>query len=142
MVRIIAATVLFLCGAASAIAQDNPIVARMQEFAAAYNAGDAEAIGGFYTEDAALLPPGSAIVSGRAAIVGHYASAFSQGVTNLRFRVLEIRQAGPQTAVEIGETRVAAGDREIDGRYMHIWVLQDGAWMLSRDMYHIIGVSQ
>jgi uncharacterized protein (TIGR02246 family) len=142
MIQIVAAIALLIAGVAGAAAQDNPIVGRMQAFAAAYNAGDAQAIGTFYTEDGALLPPGGAILSGRPAIAGHYASAFKQGASNLRFRVLEIRQAGPETAVEIGETRVSAGKNEIDGRYLHVWVLQDGAWMLSRDIYHVVGVSQ
>lgn len=142
MVRTISALILCLAGTVLSHAQDNPIVARMQAFADAYNAGDAAAIGGFYTEDGALLPPGGAIVSGREAIAAHYARAFGQGVSNLRFRVLEIRQAGPQTAVEIGETRVTGGDSEIDGRYVHVWVLQDEGWMLSRDMYHVIGISK
>lgn len=123
------------------MAQDNPIVQRMQEFAVAYNAKDAGAIAGFYTSDGALLPPGSAVLSGREPIAAHYASAFEQGVSDLQFKVLEIRQAGPATAVEIGETQVMAGTRKIHGRYLHVWVLENGTWALSRDMYHVVGIT-
>lgn len=121
-----------------ALAQDNPIVARMNAFAAAYNARDAQAIAGFYAEDGALLPPQAAILSGRPAIAAHYAAAFNAGVGNLRFKVLEIRQHGPAAAVEIGETLVDAGGRTIRGRYLHVWISRDGQWWLSRDIYHVL----
>ena len=142
MVRIIIAMLMLLTAVAPSSAQENPIVTRMQAFAAAYNTGDAEAIGAFYTEDGALLPPGGAILGGRKVIAVHYAAAFQQGASNLRFRVLEIRQAGSQTVVEIGETLVTAGGNDINGRYLHVWVLQGDTWMLSRDMYHVVGMAK
>jgi len=37
---------------------------------AAFNKGDAAAVAALYTEDAYVLPPGSAMVKGRAAIEG------------------------------------------------------------------------
>ena len=123
-----------------AAAQDNPIVQRLQAFTAAYNAGDAAAIATFYTEDAALLPPQSAAVLGRDAITKHYADAFQGGVTDLRLDIKEIRAHGPSSAVEIGETAVAFNGQTVLGRYLHVWVLQDGAWLLSRDIYHVLDV--
>lgn len=125
-----------------AAAQDNPIVQQMEAFAEAYNAKDSARIADFYTEDGALLAPRSKIISGRASIGEHYARAFAGGVTELQYRVLEIRQAGPATAVEIGETQVRANDQTIFGRYLHVWTKQDDRWLLSRDMYHVLGVEQ
>jgi len=122
-----------------AAAQNNPIVQRLQAFTAAYNAGDAATIATFYTENGAILPPQSAAVIGRAAIAEHYAAAFQGGVGNLRIDVKEIQGHGPSSAVEIGETAVDFNGQTILGRYMHVWVLQDGVWMLSRDIYHVLG---
>ena len=125
----------------AAAAQDNPIVQQMQKFKAAYDAGDAGAIAGIYTEDAGLLPPQSKALIGRDAIAAHYKAAFDQGVGTLDFQVAEIRQVGPDAAVEIGETRVKAGERTINGRYMHLWQRSDGVWLIHRDIYQVLGVT-
>lgn len=124
---------------ALAAAQENPIIQRMSAFVEAFNAGDGGAVAAFYAEDGVLLVPQGGIVSGREALARHYGEAFAAGVGGLQYRILEIRQAGPATAVEIGETRVSAGGQTLANRSMHVWVLSDGAWYLSRDMYHVIG---
>lgn len=125
--------------AAAATAEDNPILARMTAFAAAYNAADAQAIAGFYAEDAALLPPGQAAVLGREAIAEHYARAFAAGAKDLQFKAFDIRVFG-DAAVEIGETVVMVGDQRVVGRYMHLWQVIGGALLLTRDMYHVLKV--
>jgi len=119
--------------------QDNPIVQRTQSFVQAYNAGDAEAVAAFYTEDAALLAPQTPAVMGREEITAFFAKAFAQGASNLRLNFLEIR-IGEDSALEIGETLVSMGEQEIHGRFMHIWALVDGEWYLRRDMFHVLEV--
>jgi uncharacterized protein (TIGR02246 family) len=126
-----------LAATAAASAEDNPVIARMTAFAAAYNAQDAAAVAGFYAPEAALLPPGQASVLGRDAIAQHYAQAFAAGARDLQFRVFDIR-GFEANAVEIGETVVMAGDQRIVGRYMHLWEIVEGALLLTRDMYHVL----
>lgn len=138
MPRLLTACLLLIASTLPTAAQDNPIVARMQAFAAAYNAADAAAIATFYTQDGAVLPPQAAAVVGHQAIAAHYAAAFSAGVKNLRLDIKEIRSHSPTTAVEIGETLVDFGSQTIRGRYLHIWVQNGGQWMLSRDIYHVL----
>jgi uncharacterized protein (TIGR02246 family) len=121
----------------TATAQDNPIIARMTAFVAAYNAQDAAAIAMFYAPDAALLPPGQASILGREAIAAHYRQAFDAGARNLQFQVFDIR-GFDTNAVEIGETVVMVGDQRIVGRYMHLWEVIDGQLLLTRDMYHVL----
>jgi uncharacterized protein (TIGR02246 family) len=122
---------------AAASAEDNPVIARMTAFAAAYNAQDTAAIAGFYAPEAALLPPGQASVLGRESIAQHYAQAFAAGARDLQFKVFDIR--GFETnAVEIGETVVMVGDQRIVGRYMHLWEIVEGELLLTRDMYHVL----
>lgn len=124
----------------AAQAQDNPIIARMTAFVAAYNAADAGAVAGFYAPDAVLLPPGAASVIGREAIAAHYQAAFAAGAANLQFRSLDIRSFD-RAATEIGETVVMVGDQRIIGRYMHLWELDAADQiMLTRDMYHVLAV--
>lgn len=120
-------------------AQDNPIIQQIKAFQAAFNAGDARSVSGFYTEDGALFPPRAATVVGRTAIAAHYARAFEAGVGGLQINLLEIRQHGPDTAIEIGETRVDAGAQRIHGRYLHVWTRVGETWRLSRDIYNVIG---
>jgi uncharacterized protein (TIGR02246 family) len=144
MTRLLFCLVILMAafGGASARAQDNPIVARIAAFQDAYNAGDAVAISNFYTENGALLPPQSKALVGRPTIAAHYAAAFANGVGGLKYRVIEIEQAGPDTAVEIGETQVQFKTQTITGRSMHIWKRVNGDWLLHRDIYHVLAVAQ
>ena len=135
----IAAALVFT---AAALAQDNPIARQMDAFKQAYNSKDATAISAFYTEAGALLPPQSKALLGRDAIAAHYKAAFDQGVGPLDFRILEISQVGPDTAVLLGETSVKAGPQTIHGRSMHLWRRLNDTWLIDRDMYHVLGVSQ
>lgn len=122
-----------------AVAQDNPIIARMTEFTAAYNAGDAAAIAAIYSPDGVILPPGQPAIQGREAIAAHYAQAFAAGAGDLQFRVIEII-AYEARAVEFGETIVTLGDQRILGRYMHYWEAIGDEILLARDMYQVLSV--
>lgn len=129
-----------VCGPARS--RDNPIVIRMAAFTEAYNAKDAEAISGFYTEKGALLPPQGKALIGRSPILAHYANAFANGVAGLKYRILEIDQTSEDTAIEIGETLVVFKSQTITGRSMHIWKKVDGEWYLHRDMFHVLVMSK
>ena len=135
----LAALLTCLTLALPAMAQDNPIIARMTEFAAAYNAGDAAAIAAIYSPDGVILPPGQPAIQGREAIAAHYAQAFAAGAGDLQFRVIEII-AYEARAVEFGETIVTLGDQRILGRYMHYWEAIGDEILLARDMYQVLSV--
>ncbi len=131
---------LLILASVAAQAQGNPIVQRMEQLAKVFNEGDAKAISRFYTETAVLLPPRSKLLIGRDAIQAHFARAFSAGVGKLTFRILEIMQAGPGKAIEIGQTRAKVGERTVAVRYLHVWEQNSqGEWMLSRDIYQALG---
>ena len=119
----------------SAVAQNNPIADRMAKFSEAYNAGDSSAVAEFYTEDGAVLPPNGAAVLGRKGIAELYRSAFGNGVKDLRYEILEVRQLGPDAVVEIGIGSIAIGGQRLRSRSMHVWRLNGEVWYLSRDMY-------
>ena len=136
--RLIPATFAALLLALPVLAQDAEVRARMAAFATAYNAGDATTVGAFYTDRAALLPPGQQIVVGRAAIAAHFGAAFGAGVKNLRYELKEVQAIGP-TVLVIGETLVDAGAATVHGRFWQIWVNDGGTWRMHRDMYHVVG---
>lgn len=137
LLRLAAVLALTLLNPLAALAQDNPVIARMAAFVEAYNTRDAAAVAAFYTPDAVLLPPGQAAVQGREAIAQHYARAFAAGARDLQFMTFDIR-AFDQNAVEVGETVVYLGEQRIVGRYMHLWEIIGGQIMLTRDMYHVL----
>jgi len=140
--RFIFITFALLISAVPAISKSNPIVQQVQAFKEAFNAGDAEAVSTFYMAKGALLPPRNKAVIGRASIASHFAKAFRNGVSNLKVKILEIKMAGPSTAIEIGQTSVNAGDQTVLGRYLHVWKEVDGVWLIHRDMFHVLEVRQ
>jgi len=121
----------------AAVAQDNPVIARMKQFVEAYNAQDAAAIAQIYSPRAVLFPPGQAHIQGREAIAAHYAQAFNAGARDLQYRTVDVRATG-KMAVEVGEWAVMLGDRRIVGRSMHIWEVVEGQLLRTRDMYHVL----
>ncbi|WP_224814611.1 DUF4440 domain-containing protein [Hasllibacter sp. MH4015] len=141
MRALIFALALLLPLAAQAQTNDtsNPIIARMAQLVAAYNAQDLAAIGAIYAEDAALFPPGEAAILGREAIVQHYADAIASGARDVQFMTFDIRSTDA-TAVEVGETVLQAGENRVVTRYMHLWEVIDGQILLTRDMYHVLSI--
>ena len=137
MTRILLPFLAFLMMVSQPSAQDNPIADRLRAFISAYNQGDAAAIAEFYTPQGALIPPQSNIIVGREAIAEFYSRAFQSGAGQLKIKVLEVRSHGSATLVEISDMRVNVNGRAIDGRYLHVWVKENGIWYLSRDMYHL-----
>ena len=124
----------------SAMAQDNPIIARMTAFAAAYNRQEAATLAAYYAPNAILLAPGQKAIIGGEAIARHYQQAFDAGARELQFKAFDIRPLGDKAAIEIGETVVQLGNQRIVGRYMHMWEVLDGQLLLTRDMYHVLKV--
>src|SRR5260221_14215905 len=73
------ATCLTLIGTAPAMAQSKAAIQKLNdEWAAAFNKGDAAALAAMYTEDAYVLPAGAPLGKGRAAIEGFLRQAMQQ----------------------------------------------------------------
>lgn len=83
--RLAAALVLASCSPAGD-AEPAPVSASVEalgqmnrDFAAALNAKDAALAASYYTEDAVVIPPGEAMVQGRAAIEAYWKAGIEQG---------------------------------------------------------------
>lgn len=120
-----------------------PDFAAMNEaYAAAINAGDAEAMGMLYAVDAVSMPPEASPLAGRAAIVADAAEDFANMTGNLTSNS-EGHYLMGDMAVEWG-TYVFTGtpnDSEYsftqEGKYVAIWQLQpDGSWQIVRDIWN------
>ena len=117
---------------------DAAIRAGSQQWAAAWNAGDAEALAALYAEDAVVMAPGSEPAEGRAAIKKYFSSGLeaAEGTQN-EIKTLEVMAAG-DWAVEVGSfvANAADGSHLDHGRYIALWKKVDSKWLLYRDMWN------
>jgi ketosteroid isomerase-like protein len=94
-----------------------------------------------YTRDARILPPGSQLVSGRAAIKEFWAKLLQSA--NVKSGVLEsidVMLAG-DGVVEIGRARLTMepegqGSTELEVKYVVYWRQEDGRWKWHVDIWN------
>src|SRR5260370_37879687 len=85
-----------------ALAQNKATIEKLNGvWAAAFNKGDAASVAALYTEDAYVLPPGSAMVKGRAAIEAFLRQA-AQQMSDAKLRYVDGLPLGRSAALEIG----------------------------------------
>jgi uncharacterized protein (TIGR02246 family) len=109
-------------------------------FEKAANAKDVAALASMYTEDATLLPPGSAPIKGRQKIQQYWQGFFDAGASDAKLRVVEVSSFG-DVAYEIGAFEAnlpvpQGGTARTQGKYVVIWKRQpDGSVKLHVDMF-------
>ncbi len=113
------------------------IEAANRGFEAAFAKGDAAGVAACYSPDAQLLPPGSPMVSGNAAVQAYWDGAMKSGLKGVKLNTVEAVQHG-DTAIEVGTADVtgADGGRLDDAKYIVIWKRVDGKWKLHRDIWN------
>lgn len=128
--------------AASAQARDikAEIDAANAKFVAAFDKGDAAAIGQFYTERATALPPGAPMAKGRAAIEAFWQGAIQAGVRNISLKALQVDQFG-NAAREIGEFSLDQPNAQkqmmhVEGKYVVLWRHVGHNWKLDTDIWN------
>jgi uncharacterized protein (TIGR02246 family) len=103
-----------------------------------FSKGDFAGIGSLYTEDAIALPPGSAMVKGRAAIEAMWKNMAEQ-VTDARVTAIDVKQLGPSAAREIGTFALktkGATPKEVSGKYVVVWEKVGNDWKLAVDIWN------
>ena len=126
-------------GAAPAFAQDKATIEKLNDaWTAAFNKGDAAAVAALYTEDAYVLPPGSAMVKGRAAIEAFWRQA-AQQMTDAKLTTLDVLPLGRSAAREIGTVTLKAKSQppqEVVGNYVVVWRKIGRDWKLATDIWN------
>ena len=126
-------------GAAPALAQDKATIEKLNDvWAAAFNKGDAAAVAALYTEDAYVLPPGSEMVKGRAAIEAFWRQA-AQQLTAAKLTAGDVLPLGPEAAREIGTVTLKTRSQppqEVVGKYVVVWRKTGGDWKLAADIWN------
>ncbi len=135
---------LFLIAPTMAIAAEDAaatIRAGTAAWAKAFNAGDVDAVVATYTEDAVVMPPGSPLLRGiaaiRPALAKEIAGAQAGGVTFVMGSVNDVAVFG-DTAWHSGTFSVTnkSGAVVDTGKYMEIWRRKGGKWHISRDIWN------
>ena len=110
-------------------------------WAAAYNAGDADALAAMYWEDAVLQPPGAPAATGNAAIREFLAA--DSAATKAAGLTMNIPEAGAidvsgDLAYEAGTYTVtdASGATVDAGKYIGVFQKKDGKWLYVRDTWN------
>ncbi len=133
------AVMTFVSGDAEAAsgAPENPEAVLDNAWMAAFNSRDSEALASLYAEDAVLLPPNAPAVFGRDAIRASFADVFAANSLKVEIEALETVIEG-NLAYVAGRYRMWTGEGQLvdRGKYLEIWRVRDGKWLIHRDMHN------
>ena len=104
----------------------------------AFNAGSSADVSMVYSSDAVLLPPNSAMVTGRDAISTYFDPFFTSGQrVTISLVPAETRVSG-SLAYRTGTFQIKTADGSVvdDGNFMEIWERIGGEWLLIRDIWN------
>ena len=122
-----------------ALAQNKATIEKLNDaWTAAFNKGDAAAVAALYTEDAYVLPPGSAIVKGRSAIEAFWRQA-AQQMTDAKLTTVDVAPLGRSAAREIGAVTLKTKSQppqEVVGKYVVVWRKIGREWKLATDIWN------
>ncbi len=110
------------------------------KFVAAFNAGDAATVAGFYSEDGAVFPPGGARADGRAAIQQFWQGAIDSGMKIDDLHAVEV-DARQDLASEVGVFTLSVPGEggtmtKVSGKYIVTWKRAGHTWQLYRDIWN------
>ena len=124
---------------APALAQNKATIEKLNDvWTAAFNKGDAAAVAALYTEDAYVLPPGSAMVKGRAAIEAFWRQA-AQQMSDAKLTTVDVLPLGRSAAREIGTVTLQTKSQppqQIVGKYVVVWRKVGRDWKLATDIWN------
>jgi len=124
------------------------IEALNKQFSDAFKRGDFDMIAAMYTNDAVMLPPGSAIIVGQGNIQSFWKQA--RRIQELKFDTVSIKLLGDDAVREIGtlhmrtrsgaKTALAGAQaREITSKYVFVWQKVGGQWKRETSIWNRIG---
>jgi uncharacterized protein (TIGR02246 family) len=137
--RAAALVCVFVLAAGTASAQETraAIEAVNKEFAAAFAKHDATGVASFYTANAEAFPPNAAVIRGRAGIAKMWQGVFAAGIATAELKTTEVHAQGP-IAFEVGSyaMKLKNGTVADRGKYVVVWMKEDGKWKLHRDIWN------
>jgi ketosteroid isomerase-like protein len=127
--------------AADLKADEAAIHAFSQNFLKAYGAGDADAIGELYAEDAVLSPPDAPAVHGREAIREYWANDIAASAPNrisFAFGPDKVIGVSGDLAYESGSLSASdkSGATVYQGKFVSVYRKTGGKWHMIRDIWN------
>ena len=123
---------------APASAQKAEIEAVNAKWIEFFNKGDFAGVASLYTTDATALPPGSAMVQGRAAIEVMW-KGMAEQVSDPKLTTLDVKPLGPSAVREIGTFSLKTKGptpQEVSGKYVVVWEKVGNDWKLATDIWN------
>jgi ketosteroid isomerase-like protein len=126
------------CTAPSETSGDNIIEGRNAAFSEAFASGDGTAVASMYADAAVVMPDGANPVQGREAIAQFWQGFIDSGAAHIELTTDETISAGSTSISERGRFRVldAAGTPIGEGKYVVVWALENGEWLLRWDIWN------
>jgi ketosteroid isomerase-like protein len=91
-----------------------------------------------YTENARILPPGAAMVSGRTGIIEFWRAAVAGGLRRVVLTTVDVLPAG-DGLVEIGRADLTMGGDNVTVKYVVFWKEENGIWKWHVDIWNDSG---
>lgn len=115
------------------VKDETAIRAAVQNFAAAFQAGDAKALTALFTDEAEYLDEGNPPIHGRDVLAKSYSEFFAKRKElKATAKTDSIRFLGPDTAVEEGTFTVTVKDAPSNvNRYSALYVRQGDKWLIA-----------
>jgi uncharacterized protein (TIGR02246 family) len=107
-----------------------------EQWEAALNAGDVDAIAEFYTEDCRLMPPNGELEIGREAVREEFSGMIAAGFSG-RLETLEAVTAA-DIGYRVGTYTITAADGAVvdRGKFMESWRNVGGTWKMANDIWN------
>jgi uncharacterized protein (TIGR02246 family) len=125
--------------AGSAAAQDKATIEKLNDsFVGAFNRSDFATLAAMYTEDAYLLPPGSAMFKGRTNVQAFWTAA-SEAISDVKLTTVDVKSLGNDSAREIGTfVLMTKGQQpqQMTGKYVVVWQKVGSDWKLATDIWN------
>lgn len=129
------------CGlsAAPALAQTKAAIQKLDDqWAAAFNMGEAAAVAAMYTQDAYMLPAGAPMIHDHAAIEAFWKAAMAN-MQDVQCTALDVKPLGGNAAREIGTCSFMTKKpplQEVNIKYAVVWQNEGGKWKLLQDIWN------
>ncbi|HLY45518.1 MAG TPA: DUF4440 domain-containing protein [Stellaceae bacterium] len=125
--------------AAPALAQTKAAIQKLDDqWAAAFNMGEAAAVAAMYTKDAYVLPAGAAMIHDPKAIEAFWKSAMAD-MQDIKCTAMDVKALGGGAAREIGTCSAMTKKpplKEVDIKYAVVWEKEGGKWKLLQDIWN------
>lgn len=123
--------------AGDAVSDGNEIVALEAKWSALYGARDLDGIMALMARNSVLIMPGSAPVVGAEGIRQATSAMWESGdAVSWRSDFVSVAPGGDM-AYDYGTASTKSADGSIvEGRYLVVWIKEDGAWKVAADMFN------